>query len=195
MDTTSEKYEALRLNPDEQRFLLDLAASTIAATVRDTPLDVHSWSARLPSEQLRQPAGAFVTLHHYGELRGCVGCLRPLKPLYLTVIDCAISAATRDPRFAPVAEEDLAELSIEISVLSPLFPIQPEELKPGEHGLVVTQGFFQGAMLPCVAGERRWDRERLLEETCAKAGLERDAWQKGARLEAFTAFVFSAERG
>lgn len=193
MDTTSEKRAAPGLKGVEQRFLLDLARSAVAATVTQAPLDLHSWSTRLPSEQLRRPAGAFVTLHHEGDLRGCVGSLKPRKPLYLTVAHCAIAAATRDPRFAPIAEPELAQLRIEISVLSPLFPIQPEELKPGEHGLVVTQGFFQGALLPRVASDHGWDRERLLEETCGKAGLERDAWKKGARLEAFTAFVFSDE--
>ena len=117
----------------------------------------------------------------------------PTAPLYLAVADLAPSAALRDPRFAPVAADELPELKIEISLLSPPFPIQPEELKPGEHGLAVSLGFRQGVLLPGVAAKRYWSQDKFLEETCAKAGLPRDSWMQGARLEAFTAQVFSED--
>jgi len=117
----------------------------------------------------------------------------PTAPLYLAVADLAHSAALRDPRFAPVAADELPELKIEISLLSPPFPIQPEELKPGEHGLAVSLGFRQGVLLPGVAAKRYWSQDKFLEETCAKAGLPRDSWMQGARLEAFTAQVFSED--
>jgi len=193
MPGVQEERRPLALSASEQRFLLGLARQAIAAAVSGGSLDLRAWGARLPSEQLRQPSGAFVTLFHQGDLRGCVGSVTPVKPLFITVADCAVSAALRDPRFLPLASEEMPELIIEISLLSPLFPIRPEELIPGAHGLVVTQGFFHGVLLPKVAAERDWDRTQLLEETCVKAGLERDAWKKGARLEAFTAFVFSEE--
>jgi len=87
--------------------------------------------------------------------------------------------------------DELPEVEIEISVLSPFFAVAPEDVRPGEHGLMVSLGHQRGLLLPQVASERGWTRERFLEETCAKAGLERDAWKHGTRLEAFTAFVFS----
>lgn len=179
------------LSPDDQRWLLQLARASIAAAVTGAQLDLREWGAHLPSDQLRRPAAVFVTLHARGQLRGCIGAVRSRLPLYLAVADLAASSALRDPRFAPVNEAELSELSIEISLLSAPFPIRPEELKAGEHGLIVSHGFRQGVLLPCVAAERGWTRERFLEETCAKAGLPRDAWQRDARLEAFTAQVFS----
>jgi len=183
----------MTLDRDEQRCLLELARQAIAAAVGGAPLDLNAWSARLPAEQLREPGAAFVTLRHFGRLRGCVGTVRAVKSLYLAVADAAISAAVRDPRFEPVAAEELPQLKIEISLLSPFFPVQPEEVKPGEHGLMISQGFHRGLLLPCTAVEHGWSRESFLAETCAKAGLERGAWQKGALIEAFTAFVFSED--
>lgn len=181
----------LPLTKDEQRRLLELARQAIAAAQSGTPLDLDAVAARLPSEQLRQPGAAFVTLHHQRRLRGCIGNVRAGKPLYQTIAECARAAAFHDPRFEPVTAEEVPELEIEISLLSPFFPIQPHEVKPGEHGLMVTQGLQRGLLLPQVAPEHHWNREQFLEEACAKAGLERDAWKKGAELEAFTAFVFS----
>lgn len=181
----------LGLSRDEQDCLLELARQAMATAVQGTQLDLPAWGARFPSAQLHEPSAAFVTLYQQGHLRGCVGSVQRRKALYLTVADCAVSAALHDPRFAPVTASELPQLRIEISVLSPLFPIQPEEVKLGEHGLLVTQGFRRGLLLPRLALEYGWNRERFLEETCAKAGLARDAWKKGARLEAFTAFVFS----
>ena len=179
------------LSKEEQRCLLELAQQEIAVTLAGSPLDLHTVAATLPSPQLRQPGAAFVTLHKQGRLRGCVGYAQAKQPLYRTVADCAISAAFHDPRFEPVEAQELPALEIEISLLSPLFPIQPQEVQPGEHGLLVTAGFQRGLLLPQVAREHGWTREQFLEETCAKAGLARDAWKKGAQLEAFTAFVFS----
>ena len=175
----------------EQRWLLELVRASIVSALGGGKLDLQAWGARLPNEQLRRPAAVFVTLHTRGQLRGCIGAVRARAPLYIAVADLAASAALHDPRFAPVSTPELPALKIEISILSPLFPIEPEEPKPGEHGLVVSLGFRQGVLLPYVAAERGWSREKFLEETCAKAGLPRDAWKQGARLEAFTAQVFS----
>ena len=179
------------LNKEEQRCLLRLARQAIGSSLTGTPLDPATLASRLPSERLCQPGAAFVSLHRHRQLRGCVGYIQPTKPLYQAVAECAVSAALRDPRFEPVTPEEVPELEIEISVLSPLFPIAPEEVKPGEHGLLVRQGFYRGLLLPQVARDYGWGREQFLEETCVKAGLERDAWKKDTRIEAFTAFVFS----
>jgi len=178
------------LNRDEQKWLLGWARQVVAAAAAGTPVETGDEAA---PETLRQPGAAFVTLHKRGELRGCVGLPLAQKPLYLTVAEAALSAARHDPRFPPVESAEVPELDIEISVLSPLAPIQPEQVIPGEHGLLVTDGFHRGLLLPQVAREHGWTRERFLEETCVKAGLDRTAWQRGAKLEAFTAEVFSEE--
>lgn len=181
----------LPLSKEEQRCLLTVARQAIRAALEGTAFDREALVARLPSARLRESGAVFVTLHAQERLRGCVGYVQADKPLYQAVADCALSAAFHDPRFPPVGAEEFPLLEIEISVLSPLFPIEPEQVEPGEHGLLVTRGFQRGLLLPQVARELGWDRERFLEETCAKAGLERDAWKRGAKLEAFTAFVFS----
>jgi AmmeMemoRadiSam system protein A len=179
------------LNEDEQRCLLTLARRALAAAVADQPFDLAALSAQLPSDDLRRPAAAFVSLHRHGRLRGCVGYIEPRKPLYETVAEAAVAAALHDRRFNPVTDAEVPELELEISVLSPFSVVGPEEVRPGEHGLMVSLGYQRGLLLPQVATEHGWTRERFLEETCAKAGLERDAWKGGARLEAFTACVFS----
>ncbi|MBI2957033.1 MAG: AmmeMemoRadiSam system protein A [Acidobacteria bacterium] len=179
------------LSREEQRWLLELARQAITATLRRETLDLAALAARLPGEQLRQPGAAFVSLHRHGRLRGCVGYLVPQKPLYQAVADATLAAAFHDLRFEPVTPEEVPDLEIEISVLSSFFPIQAEQVVPGVHGLMVTWGAQRGLLLPQVATEYGWTREQFLEETCIKAGLERDAWKKGATLEAFTAFVFS----
>lgn len=181
----------LPLTKDEQRCLLGLARQAIAAMLAEQELNLRALAAGLPTDRLRQPGAAFVSLHRQGRLRGCVGYILPGKPLYLTVADAALAAAFYDQRFYPVTADELGDLEIEISLLSPLFPIEPDQVQPGEHGLLITQGSQRGLLLPQVAREHGWDREHFLEETCIKAGLERNAWRKGAKVEAFTAFVFS----
>jgi AmmeMemoRadiSam system protein A len=107
------------------------------------------------------------------------------------VVDCSVSAATEDPRFAPVQLEDLPSLDIEISVLSPLEIVKEVgTIEVGTHGLVVSQHGRRGLLLPQVAVQYNWDQEQFLRETCRKAGLATDAWQKGAQIESFAAFVF-----
>lgn len=143
---------------------------------------------------VEQPGGVFVTLHKSGQLRGCVGRIESSSPLYQTVYECALSAALNDPRFDPVLSEEVPQLHIEISALSPLADIRPDEIKVGVHGLLISQGSRHGLLLPQVAAEWHWDRAKFLEQTCLKAGLPPDAWARGARTRAFTAQVF-AENG
>ncbi len=143
---------------------------------------------------LAAPGGAFVSLHRRsdGELRGCVGQLQPAAPLVETIVHVAVAAATEDDRFPPVSGDELAELSIEISALSLLAPIRPDEIELGRHGLVVRSGDRRGVLLPRVPVDQGWDREAFLAQTCRKAGLVADAWRRpGVELSGFTATVFA----
>jgi uncharacterized protein len=144
-----------------------------------------------PEEPLSARCGAFVTLRKGGLLRGCIGHIEASTPLCQTVLECAVAAALRDPRFEPVAPLELADLHIEISVLSVLTDVRPEEVEVGRHGLVISRDFHRGLLLPQVATQWHWDREQFLEQTCVKAGLPPDAWRHGARIQAFTAQVFA----
>jgi AmmeMemoRadiSam system protein A len=142
------------------------------------------------------PAGAFVTLHHGKELRGCIGTFAETTPLFRAIQEMAISAATRDPRFEPLAQEELGDIDIEVSVLSGLTKLEapPEGIQVGLHGLHVTKGFLRGVLLPQVAVENSWTPEEFLNQTCKKAGLADIAWKDPkAVVEVFSAQVF-AER-
>ena len=139
---------------------------------------------------LEAPGGAFVSLHKKYELRGCVGYVQALLPLYRTVMEAAVAAALRDHRFPPIKPPELPDVKLEISVLSSFRAVRPEEIQVGAHGLMVSQDRARGLLLPQVAVERHWDRDRFLEETCRKAGLPPDAWRRGATIERFTAEVF-----
>jgi AmmeMemoRadiSam system protein A len=107
------------------------------------------------------------------------------------VAETARAAAFEDSRFMPVTKEEALKLEVSLSVLSRLFPIHPEAVKVGRHGLVISQGARRGLLLPQVPIENGWDRETFLEQTCRKAGLPPDAWRKGATIEAFTAEIFA----
>lgn len=190
-------------SPQERRWLLRLAHASIRAAVRrqqPPSLEItsaHSDHARLHSPQneplrahLRQPRGAFTTLHKDAQLRGCIGMIAAVRPLDETVRRTARDAAMEDPRFPPVAEQELERLQIEISVLSPMFELAPEEVVVGRHGLLISGQGRRGLLLPQVAPEWGWTREMFLAQTCRKAGLPLDAWLHGAKIEAFTAEVF-----
>lgn len=153
--------------------------------------------SRLPEfppvpDTLRVSRGAFVTLFRNGKLRGCVGQVENPPPLAEGVARAAINAALHDPRFRPLAVEEIVDLGIEISVLSPLEPIAPREILTGRHGLLVLRPPKRGLLLPQVATKRGWSGQQLLEETCAKAGLSRDDWRDPlTQVFAFTAEVLS----
>ena len=181
--TLTSEYSAA-----ERKQLLRLAHRAIAAELHGEALELDK---EPPSPHLSQPRGAFTTLHVHGRLRGCIGYIVAVHPLYLTVAETAAAAAFRDPRFAPVGDAELPLLQVEISVLSPMVPISPEEVEVGRHGLMVTRGSARGLLLPQVPLEWGWDREKFLAETCRKAGLPTDAWQHGATIEAFTAEIFA----
>ena len=172
----------------EKQTLLELARRVLTAAV-----ERREFLDSLPViEILERPAGAFVTLRRRGRLRGCIGQLACADPLVQVVVHCARAAALEDPRFEPVLPHELPELDIELSVLSPLFEMSSEQIAVGRHGLLITRGWQRGVLLPQVAAEYGWPAKRFLEETCLKAGLERDAWKHpDTRVEAFTAEIFS----
>lgn len=172
-------------SPEERVFLLKLAHEAIESACENrTP------QFAVPGAHLREPRGVFTTLYLNGELRGCVGYVFPVMPLYQAVVETARAAASQDTRFHPVSPQEAPQLQISLSVLSGLKPIEPERIEIGRHGLVVTMAGHRGLLLPQVPVEHHWDLATFLEQTCRKAGLPTDAWKAGAFLEAFTAEVF-----
>jgi AmmeMemoRadiSam system protein A len=175
----------------EKLFLLDFARRALVLGVEG------SESLAIPPvlEEIRkfhQPAGAFVTLRLRKRLRGCIGQLPSNIPLIRVVAHCAKAAALEDPRFNPVALDEINEIDIELSILSFPQDVKPEEIEPGRHGLIVSRGSRRGLLLPQVAAEFHWPAQRFLEETCIKGGLAPSAWRENStRIQAFTAEVFS----
>lgn len=175
----------MMFTPDQQRALLRLAREAIVAA-----LDSRRPPAPAVDEAFLAPLGAFVTLTRHGDLRGCIGFPEPVYPLHEAVARGGVAAALHDPRFMPVTPAELPEIAIEISVLSPLAPIAPEDVVVGTHGLVIERDRARGLLLPQVPVEWGWDRATFLEQLCRKAGLPAGAW-RGAALYGFTAEVFS----
>ncbi len=177
------------LSIEDKRALLDLARKTLESYLTDNTTP----QCAIPPGSLTDKKGAFVSLHNGDELRGCIGLLSPDAELYSVVQHCVISAALRDTRFVPVTKAELAELNIEISVLTPFHRIQRiEEIEVGKHGLYISQGHFRGLLLPQVASEYGWDRITFLKQTCRKAGLPESAWQDPrTAIHTFEAEVFS----
>ena len=170
---------------EERTLLLQVAHESILSALekREIPLDP-------PTAHLAEPRGAFASLYSNRELRGCVGYVLPVSSVYRAVIDTARAAAFEDTRFHPVTIDEAPRLEVELSILSPPQPIKPEVVEVGRHGLLVSMGGNRGLLLPQVPKERGWDRVVFLEQTCRKAGLPPDAWERGALIEAFTAEVF-----
>jgi AmmeMemoRadiSam system protein A len=180
-----------RLFSDDWLALVGIARRAISSAILEKCIpDFPPYPAALS-----QPRGAFVSLYRGGILRGCVGQVENPGPLAEVVARAAINAALHDSRFPPISAEEIATLEIEISVLTSPEPFLPEAIVAGLHGLLVVRGSFRGLLLPQVATERKWSGRRLLEETCIKAGLARDAWRDPAtEVFGFTAEVFS-EKG
>lgn len=176
---------------EEQRALLAVARRSVVSAVTGKKLPALEYSHPV----LQERRGAFVTLHRQGQLRGCIGYVMPLYPLCETVEKAARAAAVRDPRFPAVTAEELADVDIEISVLSPLRRVQDvQQIEVGRHGLMVKKGMYSGLLLPQVATQYAWDREHFLRQTCVKAGLPPEAWQEGdAEILMFSAQVFGEQ--
>ena len=170
----------------DRRMLLRIARDAITAYVTGTPMPVPD----LTDATARQ-AGAFVSLHKHGELRGCIGRVEADEPVAHVVARCAVAASSSDPRFRAVTTSELPEFDIELSILSSLEPVSSlDEIQVGRHGLVIEMGWRRGLLLPQVATEWNWDREMFVAQTCRKAGLPLDEWKKGAKIWKFEAEVF-----
>jgi hypothetical protein len=174
----------------EKQVLLRIAKKSVETVVKERRLFEASAAG---FDTLAQERGAFVTLRKRGQLRGCIGYVAPMKPLFETVRDVAAMAAVKDERFPPVTAKELAELDYEVSVLSPLRRVlDVKEIRVGQHGLVMKKGADEGLLLPQVPTEQGWDRMTFLQQTCRKAGLPPGAWQDSdTDIFQFTALVFS----
>jgi len=179
----------VNLSREEQDVLLAVAREAIAEAIALPRPDATGTPVHFqPPAHL---AGAFVTIHVAGDLRGCVGYPEPDLMLLEVVRRCAVSAATSDYRFPPVSAAEWPHLSVEISVLTPVEAIESiSQIDVGRHGLIVQLGSRRGLLLPQVAAEQRWTREEFAAQTCRKAGLAADAWRAGTQLFTFEAHVF-----
>jgi AmmeMemoRadiSam system protein A len=162
------------LSEEDRKAILDLARQGVLhAVCHGGPLPTFPTTGIFAERR-----GLFVTLHVAKKLRGCIGMIEVKASLGETLATCAADAALHDPRFSRLRAEEMNALEIEVSLLTPLVPIQAEEVKIGTHGLLVERGTRRGLLLPQVAVEHRLDREQFLAETCVKAGLPRDAWKE-----------------
>jgi uncharacterized protein len=177
------------LSDEQKKTILKLARDTI------TRYAASGKKVKIPEDlpdYLKTNSGAFVTLHKEDMLRGCIGTFIGEGDLYSTIINMAVCAGWKDPRFPSLEEKEIELLEIEVSVLSPLREIKDiNEIGIGKHGIYITGDYSSGVLLPQVATEYGWDTETFLENTCLKARLSPDAWQsKNVRIDIFSAQVF-----
>jgi uncharacterized protein len=180
----------------EGRTAVKLARKTIESFLSEERLSEPPELGFELSPVFGEKRGVFVTLTENGFLRGCIGHPFPDSTLEEAIMDSAISAATRDPRFPPVGEDELDDIVVEVTVLTPPEKINappkelPNHIEIGRHGLIVKQGYCQGLLLPQVAPENNMDSIDFLNHTCLKAGLSPDAWLKGAEVSCFEGQIF-----
>jgi AmmeMemoRadiSam system protein A len=180
-----QEFSQQEFSQEERSLLLRLAHDSISSALDHCEVSLHP-----PTAHFAELRGTFTSLYLRGALRGCVGYVLPTCAVYRAVAETARAAAFDDNRFPPVTPEEAPHLEIELSILSPAQPIRAEQIEVGRHGLLISQHGRRGLLLPQVPVERNWDRTTFLEQTCRKAGLPLDAWQKGATIEAFTAEIF-----
>lgn len=178
-------HESSEFSREERITLLRLAHASIESAMENREIALEP-----PSPHLAEPRGAFTTIYVQGQLRGCVGYVAAVASVFRTVAETARAAAFQDTRFPPLTREEVFQLEVSLSILSSLQSIRAEDVEVGKHGLLISQHGHRGLLLPQVPVEHGWDRITFLEQTCYKAGLPPDAWQKGAKIEAFAAEVF-----
>jgi AmmeMemoRadiSam system protein A len=184
-----KRQSEILLDPEERRNLLKVATDALNDFVKtgEKP-DLKRITDR------GRRAAAFVTLRRASRLRGCLGNLSVDRPLTHIVAECVVAAASEDPRFSAVTEDEIPELEITISVLGSFQEVKsPEEIVIGNHGLLISKGQSRGLLLPQVATELGLDAVGFLELTCEKAFLPRQAWRHEAEIQVFTAEVFSSK--
>ncbi len=185
----------MKLTEEDKGILLKTARLAIESYLADgTTIEPDPLCDGSPA--LGFKAGAFVTLHKKGRLRGCIGQFSSEGPLIGLIAEMAVSAAVRDPRFPDVRVEELIDIDIEISVLTPLERTDdPASIEVGRHGIYIIKGFSRGVLLPQVATENGFDRETFLDQTCMKAGLAPTAWRDPeTEIYSFEAIIFG-EKG
>lgn len=185
---SSERKTAtdLGFSDEEKALLRRLAVQAIRSRCLGKPMP----EIEIDSPRLKEPGAAFVCIHKGPDLRGCIGMIEPRAPLCETVKRMAVEAAFGDSRFCAVVSDELEDLDIEISVLTPMRLMDdPSEIEIGRHGLFVRRGFQSGILLPQVAIEQHWGREEFLKWTCRKAGLPERAW----KAEDTEVYLFSAD--
>jgi uncharacterized protein len=168
------------LSEQDGKFLVELARKAINVYLTEGQI------LKIPENtdpKLKENMGVFVTLNSGNDLRGCIGYPEPVMPLVNAVVDAAISAATRDPRFNPLTTDELNQIKVEVSVLTQPELIKVEEpidyldnLIIGEDGLIIEKGPYKGLLLPQVATDWGWNKEEFLANTCMKAGLKPECW-------------------
>jgi AmmeMemoRadiSam system protein A len=174
------------LSEQDRKQLLHIARMTIEKRIRGEEVP----DFKISSKVLQEKRGVFVTIRKGDALRGCIGFIQGIRPLFQAVEEMAAAAAFHDPRFPPVAPEELAELTLEVSVLTPLQKVgEISEIQVGTHGIYIVLGPHSGLLLPQVATEQGWDRPTFLQHTALKAGLPPEAW-KDPRSEMY---IFSAD--
>ncbi len=182
----------VQLNNEQKKKLLALARRSIEEYLKERTLPKVDYDKEFNDDVFRQKCGAFVTLHKNGALRGCIGYVKGIKTIPEAVVDMAKAAAFEDPRFEPLRNEELDAIDIEISVLTPVEPVNDiSQIVIGRDGLIISSGFRAGLLLPQVATEYGWDLQTFLQHTCYKAGLPADAWKwENTKIEKFSAIVF-----
>jgi len=190
------------LSLEDGKFLIRLARNAVKTYLTTGNIIKSPENA---SKRLFEHCGVFVTINRFEsghkKLRGCIGFPYPTNPLMEAVIDSAVSAATRDPRFYPLTLNELINVTFEVSVLTPPEEIEVEdpreylaEITVGEDGLIVEKGIYKGLLLPQVPIEWKWGEEEFLCQCCVKAGLSPDSWLiKGVKIYKFQALVFEED--
>jgi len=179
----------MNLTTEEKKYLLVLARRIIILKSEKKTYRPEKYF----STSLKQKTGLFVTLKKFQKLRGCIGYVEGIKSLQKAVEEMAIAAAFEDPRFPPISKDEIKDLEIEISILSPLQTIADiNHIEIGRHGIIIEQNLMRGLLLPQVATDYNWDVQTFLEQTCLKAGLPADAWsEKSATIQIFSTDIFS----
>ncbi|MFC1493564.1 AmmeMemoRadiSam system protein A [candidate division KSB1 bacterium] len=175
------------LSEETKAGLLKIARASIRAELKT---GMSAEEDKFETFELREVSGIFVTIKNKGMLRGCIGHIHQDKLTLDTLKEVAASAASNDPRFPSVTIDELEEIDLEITILSPFKKIKKtDEIEIGKHGLFIKSGYNQGLLLPQVAPENNFDKTEFLEHTCMKAGLSVNAWKE----KETDIYIFSGE--
>jgi AmmeMemoRadiSam system protein A len=186
-DRQHQSSSFLNLKDHQKRTLLEIARKTLKQFLTDKEISLEKNS----DPDLNRKHGVFVTLLEHAKLRGCVGHLKGDQPIYETTALMAIQAAVNDNRFKPVTLDELPDIELEISILSPFKQISDEkQIQLGHDGVLLVKGDVRGVFLPQVPIKMNWDRIQLLRQLCKKVGLPLDGWKENTHIYTFQTEVF-----